>query len=80
MKTIDKAVKACDVNYRGNKTITVYLDDDDGNLENLLNAIKNQSGSGHCLTIKLDEGKANKNQLFCFDGDGMDKIYEIEVN
>lgn len=80
MKTIDKAVKACDINYRGNKTITIYLDDDDCHLENLLNAIKQQSGTGHCLTIKLDEGKANKNQFFQFDGDGMDRIYEIEVN
>lgn len=80
MKNIYKAIKACDRNYRGNKTITIYLDDDDDNLENLLNAIKQQSGTGHCLSIKLDEGKANKNQLFQFDGDGIDRIYEIEVN
>ena len=78
MKTLDKAIKICDRKYRGNKTITVYLDDYDGNLENLLNAIEEQSSVGHCLAIILDQGK-EKNQHFCFDGDGRDRIYEIEV-
>ena len=78
MKAIDKALKMCDRNYRGNKTITVYLDDDDGHLESILNAIKDQSSGGHCLSIMLDTGK-EKNQNFQFDGDGLDRIYEIEV-
>lgn len=68
----------CDRKYRGNKVITIYLDDDDGHLESLLNAIKEQSRGGHCLSIKLDQGK-EENQNFCFDGDGLDRIYEIEV-
>ena len=79
MKSLDKALKMCDRNYRGNKTITIYLDDYDGNLEKLLNAIKEQSDPGHCLSVMLDNGK-EKNQHFCFDGDGCDRIYEIEVN
>ena len=79
MKTIDKALKMCDKKYRGNKIITIYLDDDDGHLEEILNAIKDQSSSGHCLSVMLDSGK-EKNQNFQFDGDGMDRIYEIEVN
>lgn len=78
MKTLDKALKMCDRKYRGNKIITVYLDDYDGHLESILNAIKEQSSSGHCLSITLDQGK-EKNQNFCFDGDGRDRIYEIEV-
>ena len=80
MKSIDRALKMLDRNYRGNKIITIYLEDDDKNMENLLNAIKEQSGTGHCLLIKLDEGVESKNQLFNFDGDGSDRIYEIEVN
>lgn len=79
MKSLDKALKMCDRNYRGNKTITIYLDDYDGNLENLLNAIEEQTSGGHCLSITLDRGK-EENQHFCFDGDGCDRIYEIEVN
>ena len=79
MKSLDKALKMCDRNYIGNKTITIYLDDYDGNLENLLNAIEKQTSCGHCLYITLDQGK-EKNQHFCFDGDGCDRIYEIEVN
>lgn len=79
MKSLDKALKICDKKYRGNKTITIYLDDDDGHLEEILNAIKDQSSTGHCLSIMLDSGK-EKNQNFQFDGDGLDKIYEIEVN
>ena len=79
MKSLDKALKICDRKYRGNKTITIYLDDNDGNLESLLNAIKEQSDPGHCLSIMLDSGK-EKNQNFSFDGDGSDRIYEIEVN
>lgn len=79
MKSLDKALKMCDRNYRGNKTITIYLDDDDSHLEEILNAIKDQSSPGHCLSITLDQGK-EKNQHFCFDGDGYDRIYEIEVN
>ena len=79
MKSLDKALKMCDRNYRGNKTITIYLDDDDGHLEEILNAIKDQSSSGHCLSIMLDTGK-KANQNFQFDGDGLDRIYEIEVN
>lgn len=78
MKSLDKALKMCDRNYRGNKTITIYLDDDDGHLEEILNAIKDQSGTGHCLSVMLDNGK-EKNQNFQFDGDGSDRIYEIEV-
>lgn len=80
MKAIDKAIRCLDRNYRGNKKITIYLDDDDKNLENLLNAIKEQSGTGHGLSIKLDEGNPDKNQNFYFDGDGSDRIYEIEVD
>ena len=79
MKSLDKALKICDKKYRGNKTITIYLDDDDGHLEEILNAIKDQSSTGHCLSIMLDSGK-EKNQNFQFDGDGLDRIYEIEVN
>ena len=79
MKSLDKALKMCDRKYRGNKTITIYLNDNDGNLENLLNAIEEQTSGGHCLSITLDQGK-EKNQHFCFDGDGSDRIYEIEVN
>lgn len=79
MKALDTALKMCDRNYRGNKTITIYLDDDDGHLEEILNAIKDQSSPGHCLSIMLDNGK-EKNQNFQFDGDGSDRIYEIEVN
>lgn len=79
MKVLDKALKMCDRKYRANKTITIYLCDDDGNLESLLNAIEEQSSVGHCLSITLDQGK-EKNQHFCFDGDGCDRIYEIEVN
>lgn len=79
MKSLDKALKICDKKYRGNKTITIYLDDDDGHLEEILNAIKDQSSPGHCLSVMLDSGK-EKNQNFQFDGDGMDRIYEIEVN
>lgn len=78
MKTLDKALKMCDRKYRGNKIIIVYLDDDDGHLESILNAIKEQSSSGHCLSVMLDQGK-EENQNFCFDGDGVDRIYEIEV-
>lgn len=79
MKSLDKALKICDRKYRGNKTITIYLNDNDRNLENLLNAIEEQTSGGHCLSITLDQGK-EKNQHFCFDGDGWDRIYEIEVN
>lgn len=63
MKSLDKALKICDRKYRGNKTITIYLDDYDGNLENLLNAIEEQASGGHCLSITLDQGK-EKNQHF----------------
>lgn len=79
MKSLDKALKLCDRKYRDNKTITIYLDDDDSHLEEILNAIKDQSSPGHCLSIMLDNGK-EKNQNFQFDGDGSDRIYEIEVN
>lgn len=79
MKSLDKALKLCDRKYRGNKTITIYLDDDDNHLEEILNAIKDQSNPGHCLSVMLDGGK-EKNQNFQFDGDGTDRIYEIEVN
>lgn len=79
MKSLDKALKLCDRKYRGNKTITIYLDDDDSHLEEILNAIKDQSSPGHCLSIMLDNGK-EKNQNSQFDGDGSDRIYEIEVN
>lgn len=79
MKSLDKALKLCDRKYRGNKTITIYLDDYDSHLEEILNAIKDQSSPGHCLSIMLDGGK-EKNQNFQFDGDGTDRIYEIEVN
>jgi len=79
MKTLDKALRMCDRKYRGNKKITIYLDEDGQHLEKLLNAIKEQSDPGHCLSIKLDEGVGNKNQFFQFDGDGSDRIYEIEV-
>ena len=79
MKSLDKALSMCDRKYRGNKTITIYLDDDDSHLEEILNAIKDQSSPGHCLSIMLDNGK-EKNQNFQFDGDGSDRIYEIEVN
>ena len=79
MKSLDKALKICDRKYRGNKIITIYLDDDDNHLEEILNAIKDQSSTGHCLSIMLDGGK-EKNQNFQFDGDGSDRIYEIEVN
>lgn len=79
MKSLDKALKLCDRKYRGNKTITIYLDDDDNHLEEILNAIKDQSNPGHCLSVMLDSGK-EKNQNFQFDGDGSDRIYEIEVN
>ena len=78
MKSLDKALKMCDRKYRGSNKISIYLEDDDNHLENLLNEIKKQSGSGHCLKITLDQGKEN-NQIFYFDGDGMDRIYEIEV-
>lgn len=78
MKTLDKALKMCDRKYRGNKVITIYLCDDDGHLESFLNAIKEQSRGGHCLSITLDQGK-EENQNFCFDGDGCDAICEIEV-
>ena len=79
MKALDIALKMCDRKYRGNKTITIYLDDDDGHLEEILNAIKDQSSTGHCLSVMLDTGK-KENQNFQFDGDGSDRIYEIEVN
>lgn len=78
MKALDKALKICDRKYRGNKTITIYLDDDENHMEEILNAIKVQSGTGHCLSIMLDQGK-KENQNFQFDGDGLDRIYEIEV-
>ena len=79
MKTLDKALRMCDRKDRGNKVITIYLYDDDGHLESLLNAIKEQSSGGHCLSIKLDQGN-KENQNFCFDGDGCDAMCEIEVN
>lgn len=78
MKLLDKAIKLIDRNYRGTKKISIYLEDGDNNLENLLNEIKKQSGNGHCLRITLDQGKES-NQNFCFDGDGTDMIYDIEV-
>ena len=80
MKTIDKALRMLDKNNEGTKKITIYLDDKENNLEKLLNAIKEQSDPGHCLSIRLDKGVACKNQFFQFDGDGTDRIYEIEVN
>ncbi len=78
MKSLDMALKMCDRKCRGNKVITIYLYDDDRHLESLLNAIKEQSRGGHCLSITLDQGK-EENQKFCFDGDGCDAICEIEV-
>lgn len=79
MKVLDIALKMCDRKYRGNKVITIYLDDDENHLEEILNAIKDQSNPGHCLSVMLDDGK-KKNQNFQFDGDGLDRIYEIEVS
>lgn len=58
----------------GELTYTLKVNDGEGALLTLLNALKDWSSQGHSVSFKIDD------QSFGFDGDGADKIYSIEVS
>lgn len=63
------------------KKIIITARDEENNLENLINYIKQNTDPGHCSTIIIDATRTTKEgkKTFEIDGDGSDKIYSIEV-
>jgi len=61
----------------GPKKITITANDSEGNLEKMLNLIKELGNSGHSFSIVIDPDSDNE-ETFSWDGDGSDKIDSIE--
>lgn len=62
-------------------TITVTARDPDSNLAKLLTCIKNVGGVGHSFSIVVDpdEPRGLSERKFFWDGDGADRIVDIDV-
>lgn len=74
MKTYDEWVKGDDL-----KTITITCRDHDNKLFKLIEYIKKSGNVGHSFSIIVDpEGDGTKK--FYWDGDGSDRINDIEVS
>lgn len=62
------------------KSINLVCRDNDDNLENLLNYIKEIGNVGHSFKIIVDPDSSDTRKEFYWDGDGSDKIFELSVS
>ena len=76
VKSLDKALNICDKKYMGNKKITIYVEDQDNQLSEMIKRIKELSDPGHSFGVRMD--RETKDDKFYFDGDGWFRIVKIE--
>ena len=60
--------------------IQIEANDEDGKLSDLLNYIKHVGNIGHSFSIVVDPGDREHEKRFSWDGDGSDRINEIQVD
>lgn len=56
---------------------TIFCRDAEGTLKRLIEAIGKHGNGGHTYDIVLDPDLKEEREVFCWDGDGSDRIYEI---
>lgn len=75
---LDREKQDRDNNLLENKIITLDVDDEEDSLEDILKYIKTIGDTGHSFTIDVDP-EGDERKLFSWDGDGWDKINNINI-
>ena len=61
------------------KEIHLNILDSEGNIQDLIETIKDYTQMGHSFEVVIDPGDSDYEKSFYIDGDGSDKIGDIEV-
>lgn len=63
-----------DKNDYGRKTITLVVQDSEGQIEDLLDYISNIASAGHSFRVAVDPDNDDYSKDFYIDGDGYDRL------
>lgn len=61
------------------KDVHLTISDSEGQLRELFETIKDYTQMGHSFTVVVDPGDEDYEKSFYIDGDGSDKINDIDI-
>ena len=61
------------------KELHLTVSDSEGSIQDLIETIKDYTQMGHTFEVVIDPGDSDYERSFYIDGDGSDKIRDIEV-
>ena len=61
------------------KSLQLSISDSEGQINELLSTIQHYTSIGHSFKVTVDPGDSEYERSFYIDGDGLDKIFNIEV-
>lgn len=67
------------LNESSQKELHLTISDSEGSIQDLIETIKDYTQMGHTFEVVIDPGDSDYEKSFYIDGDGSDKIQDIEV-
>ena len=67
------------LNESDQKELHLIISDSEGSIQDLIETIKDYTQMGHTFEVVIDPGDSDYERSFYIDGDGSDKIQDIEV-
>lgn len=67
------------LNESSQKELHLTISDSEGSIQDLIETIKDYTQMGHTFEVIIDPGDSDYEKSFYIDGDGSDKIQDIEV-
>lgn len=67
------------LNESSQKELHLTISDSEGSIQDLIETIKDYTQMGHTFEVVIDPGDSDYERSFYIDGDGSDKIRDVEV-
>lgn len=67
------------LNESDQKELHLIISDSEGSIQDLIETIKDYTQMGHTFEVVIDPGDSDYERSFYIDGDGSDKIRDVEV-
>lgn len=67
------------LNESNQRELHLTISDSQGSIQDLIETIKDYTQMGHTFEVVIDPGDSDYEKSFYIDGDGSDKIQDIEV-
>lgn len=67
------------LNESNQRELHLTISDSQGSIQDLIETIKDYTQMGHTFEVVIDPGDSDYERSFYIDGDGSDKIQDIEV-